>query len=376
MNINMNVGCSGNIPISSFSGMLKNVFKPDSFFRSVLDSICKFFTGHPTEATQEKKYVQQAINNAIIASLKDEKNNSVDQKNVFARNSLDISIGEQKITLQDACGTGVALTCEGTSESILITTNLKVQDLINYAAILNGGGDIDTNSVMSKIGEFVINDLEQQSLNNYKENCIFNVEEPATETDDSDFPLLGSVNGKIHLCREMSLNYEELESTLEAMKNHAKALKVGEGETSEDHTLLMVLGIHKLKTRLPFDSEHYVLAAVSSREGVPPLIVDSKDAAVYPKTLRVLRSGHQKATDTVSCGAHSLRAMNYITIQLASGKDFSELMPPPAYDREICNNAIDVNKFITDFYEKRKAEMRHYEKNFNPDTMVWEFPDD
>lgn len=364
MPININHGCNSIASTSSLS-LIKNSFQHTSFFRSVLDSICKFFTGHPTEETIEKNNVQRTINQSIIRALTQEIQGNIRQPGDFgARSSVDIFIEEQRITLRDDPPNGVNLFCEDKQEGVFIPTKLKVQDLINHAVILNGGGDIDTNSVWSRIGEVDLNALEQTSLEKYQENGFFRLEQ---STDENEFPLFGSVNGNIHLCMEHSLDNSQLVSTLEKMKAQASSLK---GDSDQDHTLLMVLGIHNLQTKLPFDSDHYVLAAVSSCIEFPPVIVDSKNFAVYPKGIRVLRSGHQKATDAVSCGSHSLRAMNNFSIQLASGKNFMELTPPPIFNKDICNTAIDVNKFISELKQERIADMKAAERDLNPDDVL------
>lgn len=348
---------------------LQNAYKPPSFFQSLLDNIVEFFTGHVTESTIEKRFVQNMINNAIISSLDKQPAHETalgnEQQN---KDSIELLVSGKKITIKDDLRFGVSIKIDGEQNELTISTHLKVQDLINNAIMTNGGGEINTESVRKQIGNVEIDQIEQESLKRYQQNGILVLEED--KQNISGIPLFGTANGNVHIAKALTIEADELPGTLREMQEQAAKMK---GDSEKDHVMLAVFGVHKLQSKL-MDSDHFITAAVSSNPNNQPIIVDSKDFAIYPKDITVLRSGHQAAIDTVSCGSHALRAMNGLAIQLASNKEFSQLTPPPAFNKDICGESIDVNQMVSDLAADYARQMREIEPV--PDGAILSFNDD
>lgn len=348
---------------------VQNAFQEKSFLRSIVDSVCKFFTGHVSESSLEKLAVQKTLNDAIISSVRQQSQNASGLGNGNQnRESLELSVGGTKITIADDLRFGVSIRIDGERDAITIPTDLRVQDLINNAMMTNGGGEINTNSVEKQIGNIDLDLIAQESLKRYQENGILALQE--NEQDVDALPLFGTANGNVHLGRVITIDSDEMPATLKQMQDQAAKMK---GDSKDDHVMLAVFGVRKLQSKL-LDSNHYITAAVSSNPNTQPIIVDSKDFAKYPEGIKVLRSGHQATLDAVSCGSHALRAMNGLAIQLVGNKEFSQLAPPPAFNADISNESIDVNKMVNDIKAERIREIQ----NIGPvaDDAAISFEDD
>lgn len=350
------------------ASVMHNAYQQTSLLRSIMDSICNFFTGHSTECTMEKLTVQKMINNAIIIALQQQSKNLTAPGNEHHNNeSIEIVVGGKKIFIKDDLRFGVSIQIEGEHDDVTISTNLKVQDFINNAIMTNGGGEINTRSVQKRISDVDIDEIEKESLKGYQQNGFLILNED--EQNTYDIPLFGTANENIHIARAQTIDADEMPATLRAMKEQVASIK---GNTEKDHVMLSVLGVRKLQTKL-MDSDHFITAVVSSNPNTLPIIVDSKDFAIYPEGITVLRSGHQAAIDTVSCGAHALRAMNSLAIQLVSDITFSELTPPPVFSSEISGDSIDVNQMVSDINAERNRQLR--EACPVPDGAILSFND-
>lgn len=339
---------SQNMPITAST--MQNVFKQKSLIRSIIDTICKFFTGCVTDTSIEKIKVQKELNDAIITAVREQQKNADTQGAGNPRwESLELLIRDTKITINNGMDSGVSIKVDGEYDEITIPTDLHVQDLINNAMMTNGGGEINTDSVHKPIGFVDLSLIEDESLNKYEENNTLVLQEKGLELEGAT--LFGTANGNVHLARVTVIESNDLTKALAQMRNIATSLK---GDSENDHVILTVFGVQKLQSKL-IDSDHYITAAVSSNKNEQPIIVDSKYFANYPEGIKVLRSGHQAALDTVSCGSHALRAMNGLAIQLAGNTKFSQLVPPPAFNENISSESIDINEMVTKIQKERIA---------------------